>query len=104
MTERKLVAILTEVCEEEKANQNGFAWLTHLGHWRTPEVVAVFQTDHQLAKALNQKWDIDFINKVNIALEELKSTPVAFRFDSETRCKRDSGGDWEKHLAKAFSH
>ncbi|BFT31656.1 hypothetical protein D210916BOD24_28320 [Alteromonas sp. D210916BOD_24] len=104
MTERKLIAVLTDVCENEKVKQNGFVWLTHLGHWKSPEIVAVFQTEHQLTCALNQNWDIDFITNVNIALEGLKSSPIAFRFDSETACKRDSGGDWDKHLAKIMSH
>mgnify|MGYP000547581145 FL=1 len=31
MTERKLITVLTDVCESVKSANNGFVWLTHVG-------------------------------------------------------------------------
>ena len=101
MTERKLIAVLTGVCEDVKSDNNGFVWLTHLGHWRAPQVIAVFDLEQEKQRALSNGWDMDFINKVNIALASIKSTPTAIYFDSEEACKKASGGDWDKHLSNA---
>jgi hypothetical protein len=98
VTERKLVEVLTDVCEEAKKDKNGFVWLTHIGHWRAPEIVAVFQTESQREAAITAQWNMDFINSVNIALDSIKSKASAIRFDSEEKCKRLSGGNWERHL------
>lgn len=98
VTERKLVEVLTDVCEEAKKDKNGFVWLTHIGHWRAPEIVAVFQTESQREAATTVQWNMDFINSVNIALDSIKSKASAIRFDSEEKCKRLSGGNWERHL------
>ena len=104
MTERKLITALTEVCEELKQDNTGFCWLTHIGHWRSPTVVAVFKTQAQLSAALSRKWDIDFINRVNIALDTVKSSAQAFRFTSEEVCSMTNGGDWDSHLAQLARH
>ncbi|MCZ8531104.1 hypothetical protein [Alteromonas sp. PRIM-21] len=99
MTERKLVAVLTDVCENVKSDHNGFVWLTHLGPWKAPKVIAVFNTEWEKQQALISGWDMDFINQVNIALESIKSIPVGIYFDSEEACKKQSRGDWDKHLS-----
>ncbi|GMM69745.1 hypothetical protein MTsDn1_30400 [Alteromonas sp. MTD1] len=104
MTERKLVAALTEVCEELKQDDNGFCWLTHIGHWRLPTIIAVFNTQAQLTAALSRKWDIDFINRVNIALDTVKSSAHACRFTSEEACRTKNGGDWDSHLSQIDLH
>lgn len=101
MTERKLVAVLTEVCESVKFDNNGFVWLTHVGHWRAPQVIAVFNTEQEKQRALANGWDIDFISRVNIALASIKSAPVGICFDSEEQCKTVSGGNWDRHLSNA---
>ncbi|TAP35670.1 hypothetical protein EYR97_09450 [Alteromonas sp. KUL42] len=101
MTERKLIDVLTTVCEEEKKAHNGFVWLTHEGHWRSPNITAVFDSQAQLNTALSQGWDMDFINKVNIALASIKSRADSINFASEEACKKFSGGNWQVHLTKA---
>lgn len=103
MTERKLVAVLTDVCEAVKGEDDGFVWLTHVGHWRAPQVIAVFSTEREKQAALVNGWDMDFINQVNIALASIKSTPASVSFDSEEACKKMSGGNWEKHLSRLGS-
>ncbi len=104
MTERKLINELTNVCEALKTQGNGFIWLTHQGHWRSPDVVAVFTTERQRNNALSDGWDEAFITQVTIALESIKSTPNSIRFDSEEACDKQSQGDWEKHLSKPLYH
>lgn len=99
MTERKLITVLTDVCESVKSTNNGFVWLTHVGHWRAPQVIAVFNTEQEKQRALTNGWDIDFINQVNIALASIKSAPVGIYFDSEEECKKVSGGNWDRHLS-----
>ena len=99
MTERKLITVLTEVCETVKSDDNGFVWLTHVGHWRAPQVIAVFNTESEKQRALTNGWDIDFISQVNIALASIKSAPVGIYFDSEEQCKKVSGGNWDRHLS-----
>ena len=101
MTERKLIDVLITVCEEEKKARNGFIWLTHVGHWRSPNITAVFESEAQLNAALSQGWDMDFINKVNIVLASIKSHADSINFTSEEACKKCSGGDWQLHLTKA---
>jgi len=103
MTERKLIAVLTDVCETAKQGDNGFVWLTHTGHWRTPQVMAVFTTEQARKKALSSGWDTWFINEVNIALDSVKSKAKAIHFDSEEACNSSSRGDWEKHLSRRDS-
>ncbi|GFD75720.1 hypothetical protein KUL113_51400 [Tenacibaculum sp. KUL113] len=100
MTERKLIAVLTDVCETAKQGENGFVWLTHTGHWRTPQVVAVFTTEHDRKKALSSGWDTWFINQVNIALDSVKSVARVIDFESEEACNKSSNGDWEQYLSK----
>ena len=100
MTERKLIEVLTDVCECVKEDNSGFAWLTHTGHWRTPKVVAVFSREHEKQVAQTNGWDMDFISRVNIATAAIKSKPVGVYFDSEEACKQRSGGDWDVHLSK----
>ncbi|AXT38941.1 hypothetical protein D1814_09735 [Alteromonas sp. BL110] len=100
MTERKLIAVLTDVCENVKSDDSGFVWLTHLGHWKAPKVIAVFNTEQKKQQALSNGWDMDFISKVNIALESIKSISAGIYFDSEEACKKQSRGDWDKHLSK----
>jgi len=104
MTERKLISALTEVCEELKSEKSGFCWLTHIGHWRSPTVIAVFSSELQLSTALANEWDIDFINRVNIALDSIKATADTFRFTSEEACKVKSGGNWDNHLSSLTMH
>ncbi|WP_420934091.1 hypothetical protein ACOJR9_17090 [Alteromonas sp. A081] len=104
MTERRLIRELTEVCEGLKKQDNGFVWLTHLGHWRNPEIVAVFDTEIDRNRALEQNWETTFITQVEIALEGIKSKPVSVRFDSEEACAKQSQGDWERHLARNVTH
>lgn len=99
MTERKLIDVLTEVCENVKHDGNGFLWLTHVGHWRAPQVIAVFNTEQEKQRALSNGWDMDFINRVNIALASIKSIPVGIYFDSEEACKKASSGNWKRHLS-----
>ncbi|MCH2256822.1 MAG: hypothetical protein QGF15_04175 [Alteromonas macleodii] len=99
MTERKLITVLTDVCESVKSANNGFVWLTHVGHWRAPQVIAVFNTEQEKQRALTNGWDIDFISQVNIALASIKSAPVGIYFDSEEQCKKVSGGNWDRHLS-----
>ncbi len=98
MTERKLIEALTQVCEEAKKDNNGFQWLTHLGHWRSPEIIAVFDSEVKLREAMVKGWDIDFINSVNMSLAEIKSTARNVRFDSEEACLRQHSGNWDKRL------
>ena len=104
MTERRLISELTEVCEELKKQDNGFIWLTHLGHWRNPEIVAVFDTEINRNRALEQNWEATFITQVEIALEGIKSKLVSVRFDSEEACANQSQGNWDTHLAKSTIH
>ncbi len=104
MTERKLIDVLTTVCEEEKKAHNGFIWLTHKGHWRSPNITAVFDSEAQLNAALSQGWDMDFINKVNIVLASIKSHADSINFTSEEVCKKRSRGNWEVHLTKLYKH
>lgn len=47
MSEKKLIEALTAVCEWAKSESVGFEWLTHEGHWRRPEIIAVFKTEKQ---------------------------------------------------------
>ncbi|WP_334031023.1 hypothetical protein [Alteromonas sp. P256] len=104
MTERRLISELTKVCEGLKKQDNGFVWLTHLGHWRNPEVVAVFDTEINRNRALEQNWEAIFITQVEMALEAIKSTLVSVRFDSEEACAKQSRGNWGTHLAKNVTH
>ena len=104
MTERRLINELTHVCESLKKQDNGFVWLTHLGHWRTPEIVAVFDTETSRNRALTQNWEAVFIAQVEIALEGIKSKLVSVRFDSEEACAKQSQGNWDKHLTKNLTH
>ncbi len=98
LTERRLIEVLTEVCEEAKNDNVGFIWLTHFGHWRSPEVIAVFSRESDKLNASTNKWNIDFINKVNIAVESIKAIPQSVSFTSEEACKKQSKGDWERHF------
>jgi hypothetical protein len=104
VTDRKLVNVLTDVCEAAKKDDVGFVWLTHTGHWRAPHVVAVFQTESQRNAAVTSQWNMDFINSVNIALDSIKSQAASIRFDSEEKCKRLSGGNWDRHLQTHHLH
>ena len=47
MSEKKLIEALTTVCEWAKSESVGFEWLTHEGHWRRPEIIAVLKTEKQ---------------------------------------------------------
>lgn len=104
MSEERLVQELTVVCEWAKTKQVGFKWLTHIGHWRRPEIVAVFETEAQKAQALSNGWSNAFVEAAEFACETVNGEAKSFRFESEQACQAQSGGNWPKHLQKRPLH
>jgi hypothetical protein len=107
--ERRLVTMLTEVCETAKVEFKGFTWLTHtadLNAWaETLKVVSVFETlaDREFAQ-VHAKARI--FELTDIALNEsaidLNLSDRNVRLDSEEECERIHGGDWRKRLAEGY--
>ena len=104
MSEERLVEQLTDVCEWAKQKQEGFVWLTHIGHWRRPEIVAVFETEAHKARALSNGWYSAFVEAAEFACEAVKGEAKSFRFESEQACNERSGGNWAKHLQNGCFH
>ncbi|MGE6388435.1 hypothetical protein ACQKEN_22615 [Pseudomonas sp. NPDC078416] len=105
--ERRLIATLTEACEAAKSEIKGFTWLTHMADLdalaETLKVIWVFETlaDRQLAeveaKARIFELTAIALNKAGI---DLKLSDRNVRFDSEEKCQRAQGGNWQKRLVK----
>lgn len=106
--ERELASTLTEACEAAKARLEGFCWLTHeVDYTAFPAslvVVWVFDTQackEQALAAGEGGWMVELtawaLEEAGVALE-----PVAAHvfFDSEEQCRRVSGGDWARRLAR----
>ncbi|CAD5249908.1 conserved hypothetical protein [Alteromonas sp. 38] len=104
MSEKKLIEALTAVCEWAKSESVGFEWLTHEGHWRRPEIIAVFKTEKQKSEALSTNWNQAFEHKLDNVCPELKVHIKGVRYDSEQACTLQSNGNWERHLKRRDFH
>ncbi|MGP8291457.1 hypothetical protein ACT3OH_14425 [Vreelandella zhanjiangensis] len=104
--ERQLVASLTDVCEQAKAEVAGFVWLTHcVDYQHFPKsliVIWVFDTDAHLTSALKGDAKQRLHDLTASALAEagiaLDSVTRHIDFDSEQACQRAHGGDWQRRL------
>ena len=61
MNEDILIEHLTDICEWAKQQAHGFVWLTHLGHWKRPQVVLVFNTRTQVSEASQSGFESELI-------------------------------------------
>ena len=104
MSEKKLIEALTAVCEWAKSQSVGFDWLTHVGHWRRPEIIAVFKTEKQKSEALCANWNQAFEMEIDNVCHELKVHIKGVKYDSEQACTAHSNGDWERHLKRRVLH
>lgn len=105
--ERQLVASLTDVCEQAKAEVAGFVWLTHCVNYqhfpKSLVVIWVFDTDAHLTSALKSDAKQHLHDLTAIALAEAgvmldSSVTCHIDFDSEQACLRAHGGDWQRRL------
>lgn len=104
MSEKKLIEALTAVCEWAKSESVGFEWLTHIGHWRRPEIIAVFETEKQKSEALAANWNQAFEDELDNVCHTLKVQAKGVRYDSEQACTSQSNGNWERHLKRQPFH
>jgi len=104
MTEAILIDVLTDVCEGAKAQNVGFVWLTHTGHWRRPSIVAVFSTEAEKHNAIAKQWDRYVIDSLQQACEIIGVKIKSVRFDSEEACSSKSKGNWQLHLKQNGMH
>ncbi|MCB2251542.1 hypothetical protein KTQ74_06525 [Pseudomonas chlororaphis] len=106
--ERRLVASLTDACETAKAQIDGFAWLTHVvddaAFPASLHVVWVFATQADKARALASGQGTRMLELTARALAEagieLPALAAHVQYDSEEQCRRVSGGDWQRRLAR----
>ncbi|MBZ2163698.1 hypothetical protein [Alteromonas stellipolaris] len=104
MSEKKLIEALTAACEWAKSESVGFEWLTHMGHWRRPEIIAVFETEKQKSEALAANWNQAFEDELVYVCDTLKVQIKSVRYDSEQACTSQSNGNWERHLKRRAFH
>ncbi|MDY0934490.1 hypothetical protein [Pseudomonas viridiflava] len=109
--ERRLIAALTQSCETAKSEIPGFCWLTHeVDYANFPaslQVIWAFDTVAAKDQALSQGLDQRMIELTAEALDELgitlTSLPGHVHFDSEERCLRENGGNWELRLSRKYA-
>ncbi|MEH6585796.1 MAG: hypothetical protein V7720_04515 [Halioglobus sp.] len=98
---------LTDVCEEALVEVTGFQWLTHFADYSSfpssLSVVCVFDTDNDLACALNCLND-DYLRdlikeKLSAANIEIRDIRQHVSFDTEEACKRQNGGKWHERFS-----
>lgn len=97
---------LTELCESQLEQIEGFEWLTHVVNFnRFPEslrVVCVFYDNESLTKAKQDGTTDKVQNQITQTLAKLKITlnkpAKQIIFDTETRCQAQHGGNWAKRL------
>ena len=98
---------LIDVCEEALVEVTGFQWLTHFADYSSfpssLSVVCVFDTDNDLACALNCLND-DYLRnlikeKLNAANIEIRDIRQHVSFDTEEACKRQNGGKWHERFS-----
>ena len=80
--DKKIVKVLTDVCEKAKYDLDGFAWLTHLADYKafpqSLKVICVFHNQEALSTSIEngqRQRLIDFIQRgfsdVNIQIKQL---------------------------------
>ncbi len=111
--ERKLIASLTQACEEAKPMLTGFTWLTHtVDYQRFPEslvVTWVFDTNTNLTTALKSgaRQEIDDLTAQAFADAGVNVDSLSRHvdLDSEEACQRAHAGDWDARLRqKSVKH
>lgn len=106
--ERRLIASLTQACEEAKPLLTGFCWLTHtVDYQRFPEslvVTWVFDTNTDLTDALKGEAQHDIHNLTAQALADIgvdvDNIARHVDLDSEEACQRAHAGNWQSRLRK----
>lgn len=102
---------LTTICEQEKDNIDGFAWLTHSANYavltNTLRITCVFSSNAELAQAKQQGQTQALVkligNKIQPLLQaqgiKIKAFEKHVHFDSEENCEREHAGNWAKRLS-----
>jgi len=101
---------LTTICEQEKDNIAGFAWLTHSANYsalaNSLRITCVFTSNAELTEAKQCGQTQGLVQIISCKLQSLlqaqgikaKALDKCIRFDSEENCEREHGGNWAKRL------
>lgn len=98
---------LTDFCEHELKNLNGFQWLTHSVKYpnvsSSLNIVCVFETNDQLQRFMSSsdKQAVEsslksLLQGLNVKLSNFNQQLV---FDTEENCNQFNQGNWAKRLA-----
>jgi len=98
---------LTQLCENELKELNGFQWVTHAVKYPNIQsslnVICVFDNNENLElfmSSIDRRKVESHIIKILSALNvKLKDTSKQIVFDTEENCSRFNNGNWTKRLA-----
>lgn len=98
---------LTQLCENELEQLEGFQWLTHTVNYpniqSTLKIVCVFDSNINLEQFLasNQKAQVEsrILKILSSHGVSLKKATKQLLFDTEENCNRINHGNWAERLA-----
>ncbi|WGV98098.1 Fis family transcriptional regulator [Vibrio sp. YMD68] len=97
---------LTQLCETNLKQLEGFQWLTHSANYsnfpETLKVTCVFSTNRQLSEFLANDSGSTVCSLVQAKLEKigitLKNAVQHIAFDTDQNCENEHGGNWARRL------
>lgn len=109
--DNNLRTVLTDICEGEKDNIDGFQWLTHHVNYAdfpaSLRIICVFEDNETLQKAQDNGQCQALARLIIKQLQTLvpaqgmkgKSLDKCIQLDSEENCQREHQGNWARRLA-----
>lgn len=104
--ENSIVSALTDACEDDLQDYEGFQWLTHIVNFNSfPDslsIICVFDTQENLTKVIgsNAANDIKSAIEARLLSNNIKVKNIQRRilFDTEEACENQHNGNWNRRL------